>query len=75
MGEVMVDDSKIEKLLTPQELAAQWKRHPSTIQRMFKDEPGVVVFGQEDRRDGKRDYTTILIPASVARRYLERHTR
>jgi hypothetical protein len=35
---------------------------------MFQDEPGVLKNGKSNRRDGKRDYVTLRIPESVARR-------
>jgi hypothetical protein len=66
---------QLEAMYTPQELAELWKFHPTTIQRMFKDEPGVLVYGEENRRDRKRDYTTLRIPASVAQRVYERFRR
>jgi hypothetical protein len=64
-----------ESLFTPQEIALQLKVHPKTIQRMFMDEPGVVVLGEEDRRDGKRQYVTLRIPESVVQRVLKSKTR
>jgi hypothetical protein len=69
------DATYAEKHYTPQELAELWKFDESTVRRMFIDEPGVLVFGKEKRRDGKRDYTTLRIPESVARRVHERRTR
>ena len=65
----------IESLFTPQEIGKQLKLSPKTIQRMFMDEPGVFVLGEEDRRDGKRQYVTLRIPASVVERVLQRRTR
>lgn len=65
----------IESLLTPQEIASRWKVSPKTIQRWFIDEPGVVALGEEDRRDGKRQYVTLRIPESVVQRVLKSKTR
>lgn len=65
----------IEELYTPQDLAKKWKLHPTTIQRLFVDEPGVLVYGKEDRRDGKRQYITIRIPVSVANSVYKRLSR
>lgn len=65
----------LEQLLTPAELAALWKVHPSTIQRMFEDEKGVWKHGRETRRSGKRKYVTLRIPLSVAQRVYEQHSR
>jgi hypothetical protein len=72
---MQVNDAAFEPLFTPQELAKLWKFHPKTIQRLFRDEPGVLVYGEENRRDRKRDYITIRIPASVAQRVYERLMR
>jgi hypothetical protein len=64
-----------EDYLTPQDIAAKLKVHPKTIQRMFIDEPGVLILGEESRRDGKRQYVTLRIPPSVAKRVLSQKTR
>jgi hypothetical protein len=64
-----------EAHFTPQDLAELWKLDDSTIRRMFIDEPGVLKFGKQARRDGKREYVTLRIPASVAQRVYERRTR
>ena len=59
-----------EYLYTPVELATLLSLDPSTVRRMFLDEPGVIKLGREDRRDGKREYVTLRIPASVVQRVL-----
>ncbi len=59
----------------PRELADLWKFDESTIRRMFMDEPGVLIYGKEKRRDGRRDYVTLRIPESAARKVYERGTR
>lgn len=64
-----------ERHYTPQELAELWQLDESTIRRLFIDEPGVLVYGKERRRDGKRDYVTLRIPASVAVKVHERRIR
>jgi hypothetical protein len=64
-----------EKHYTPQELADLWQLDESTIRRMFIDEPGVLVYGKEHRRDGRRDYVTLRIPASVAESVYRRRIR
>ena len=69
------DTSYAEKHYTPQELAELWKFDESTIRRMFIDEPGVLIYGKEKRRDGRRDYVTLRIPESVARRVHDRRVR
>jgi hypothetical protein len=65
----------LENHFTPQELAELWKFDESTIRRMFIDEPGVLKYGKQSRRDGRRNYVTLRIPESVARRVYERRTR
>jgi hypothetical protein len=66
---------EFEELYTPRELAERWKFDESTIRRMFIDEPGVMVVGRENRRDGKRQYVTLRIPASVAQRVYKSRLR
>ena len=63
-----LDGTAFEHHFTPRELAELWKFDESTIRRMFIDEPGVMINGKEKRRDGKRDYITLRIPESVARK-------
>jgi hypothetical protein len=69
------ETSYAEKHFTPAELAELWKLDVSTIRRMFIDEPGVLIHGKENRRDGRRDYVTLRVPESVARSVYERRTR
>ncbi len=57
-----------ERHFTPQQLAELWVLHESTIRRIFLEEPGVLKYGSENRRDGHRDYVTLRIPESVAKR-------
>jgi hypothetical protein len=64
-----------ERHYTPQQLAGLWGFDPSTIRRIFIDEPAVLKEGKQTRRDGKRSYVSLRIPASVARRVYERKTR
>jgi hypothetical protein len=64
-----------EELFTPSELAKLWKFDETTIRRWFLDEPGVMVVGKEDRRDGKRQYVTLRIPKSVAQRVYQSKLR
>jgi hypothetical protein len=67
--------SAFEPHYTPQELAKIWKLDQSTVRRIFIDEPGVLVYGKDCRRDGKRDYVTLRIPESIARKVYERRLR
>lgn len=64
-----------ERHFSPQELADMWGFDPNTIRRMFIDEPGVLKIGKQARRDGKRSYVSVRIPASVAQRVHARKTR
>jgi hypothetical protein len=62
-----------EPVFTPEELAAARKLHPATIRRLFVDEPGVMRLGHAGS-GRRRQYFTLRIPASVARRVFERMT-
>jgi hypothetical protein len=55
-----------DRYLTSREVAIRWRRHPSTIRRMFIDEPGVLRFSNSNRR-GKRQYVELRIPESLVR--------
>jgi len=57
-----------ERHYTPKELAAVWRLDETTIRRLFIDEPGVLKIGRCGRREGKRDYLSLRIPESVAKR-------
>jgi hypothetical protein len=65
----------LERHYTPQELADLWGFDQTTIRRMFIDEPGVLKEGRRARRDGKRSYVSLRIPASIAQRVHERKAR
>lgn len=60
----------IEKHYRVSELAALWGLSPKTIIRMFSDEDGVMVL--HNGGTGKRVYTTLSIPETVAVRVRER---
>jgi len=64
-----------ERHFTPKELAEQWALSYETVRCLFRSEPGVIRFGSEGRRDGKRDHVSLRIPASVAQRVHERLSR
>ena len=51
------------------ELAALWHLSPTTITKLFRDEPDVLRIGDNH---GKRQYVTLSIPASVAARVHQR---
>ena len=63
-----IQPSPFERHFVPQELAELWALDERTIRRIFQDEPGVLKFGKSNRRDGKREYISLRIPASVAER-------
>jgi hypothetical protein len=65
---------QVEQHFTPKELAELWALDQSTVRRLFRDEPGVLRIPHL-RRHGKRDYTSLRIPASVAARVHERRSR
>lgn len=56
-----------ETIFTSEELAASKKLHPSTIRKMFMNQPGVIRLGHP-ASEGRQQYFTLRIPASVARR-------
>ena len=58
----------LEPHFSPRTLAEIFGVDESIIRRLFQDEPGVVKIGRSGRCDGKRDYITLRIPESVARR-------
>jgi hypothetical protein len=62
-----------EKKYTPEELGDIFNFHPTTVRRMFLDEPGVLRYGHGTLR-GKRQHFTLRIPASVAERVFRRMT-
>lgn len=71
----LATDTAFERHYTPQQLAELWLLHESTIRRLFLDEPGVLKYGKASRRDGHRDYVTLRIPESVAKRVYARRSR
>jgi hypothetical protein len=58
-----------ERHYTPQELANLWGVDPETIRNIFREEPGVVKIGNNNK---KRSYVTLRIPESVAERVHQR---
>jgi hypothetical protein len=58
----------IERHYSVGELARRWNLSLDTIRRLFEDEPGVLVLGESSGKRGKRRYTTLRIPESVAAR-------
>lgn len=67
-------DVALERHYTVLELASIWNVSHMTIRRMFESEPGVLVFGSEEQRYGRKR-TTMRIPESVAIRvHRSKHT-
>lgn len=60
-----------EEIFTSDELAKRMKLHPSTIRKIFFDEPGVIRLGHPSSR-GRSQYFSLRIPASVVERVLGR---
>ena len=57
------------------ELANRWNLSPDTIRKLCENEPGVLVLGESLTRRGKRRYTTLRIPESVAARVYRHHSK
>jgi AraC-like DNA-binding protein len=53
---------------TPEQVAEWWQLHPKTVQRMFRHEEGVFIFGNEHTTRHCKAHTTIRIPRSVLER-------
>jgi hypothetical protein len=62
-----------EPLYTPEELARATKLHAATIRKIFMGEQGVIRLGRPTL-GRRRQYFTLRIPESVARRVLARMT-
>lgn len=59
--------------VTPEELARRWHVSPTTIRRWFRDEPGVLQWGEAISRPGrKRAHLSMRIPLAVAERVWRR---
>ncbi len=56
---------------TPREIAARLSLSIDKVRRMFQDEPGVIVIGEQSTAY-KRRYNTLRIPESVLQRVLRR---
>jgi len=69
------EDTAFERHYTPQQLAELWILDESTVRRLFLDEPGVLKYTRSHPRSGRREYVTLRIPESVARRVYARRTR
>jgi hypothetical protein len=56
-----------ESYYTVPEIAKAWKLSRDVVRKLFKDEPGVFVLGNDHSR-GKRGYQTLRIPEIVMQR-------
>jgi hypothetical protein len=56
------------------EIAQMWSLSAAAIRRMFRNEPGVLRFGKQNKGH-RRDYVTLRIPVSVAERVYRRCMR
>ena len=65
-------DTIAERHYTPAEIAEILKCDPQTVTRMFRDEPGVIEFGSDERLY-KRKRKFMRIPHSVFVRFHEQH--
>jgi hypothetical protein len=72
---IRAEETAFERHYTPQQLAELWLLHESTIRRLFLDEPGVLKYSNSYSRSGRREYFTLRIPESVARRVYARKSR
>ena len=66
-------ESAFERHYSVDELAEIWSMSDDFVRRLFRDEPGVVIFFQY--RPGKRTYRILRIPESVAGRVHRRMQR
>ena len=62
----------LELHYSPEQLAKAWGVSLEFVRKLFRAEPGVVVFANP--RPGRRVYRTIRVPASVAERVRTRMT-
>jgi hypothetical protein len=67
-----MNSTALEKHYRVSELAKLWGFCPGTVIKLFSDEPGVLKL---QGPSGKRKYTTLSIPESVASRVHERLSR
>jgi len=57
------------------ELSKAWRVGRTTVTRWVQNEPGVLRFGEDRLRRGrKRPYVSLRVPESVALRLYRRHT-
>lgn len=72
-GNARVSDSvSIERHYSPAKIAEMWNLSSDKVRKLFEGELGVLVIRNEERRYGKRSYTTLRIPQSVLERVHKR---
>jgi hypothetical protein len=64
------DALTFERHYTVEQIAKIWSFSEDTVRRMFKNEPGVLKYG--DQKRGKRPYKTLSIPEAVVERVHKR---
>ena len=65
----------LERLYAVSEVAAKLRLSTKTVQRMFRDEEGVIVISERpDEGREKKEHRTLRIPQSVLNRALWRRT-
>jgi hypothetical protein len=63
-----------EPHFTPDQVAKDLNLDANSVRRFFRDEPGVLMFGNNKSTYKKRAYTTMRIPKSVFDRVYRRMT-
>jgi hypothetical protein len=58
---------------TSNELAKMWGVHPSTIRRIFEEQPGVLKLSASDSQTARR-YVSLRIPESIAEAWYREHS-
>jgi AraC-like DNA-binding protein len=65
----------LERHYTLGELAAAWHMSRKTLQSWFRNEAGVIRYGQDKLKKGRhRTHVSVRVPESVARRVYRAHT-
>lgn len=71
---VSAPSSFAERHYAVAEIAALWNLSSDALRKLFQDEPGVLVLGDQGSAH-KRRYTTLRIPESVLQRVYRRMTK
>ncbi len=72
IAELTASTGALERHYTVQELGEMWKLSPSTVTRLFRDEPGVLKIGSNSLVRDRRHRITLRIPESVVQRVYRR---